>query len=95
MNIYVDGNNFFHTGWLARFLGLPRTPPRPGTMGDAERDAWLEGWDICNETSTADRIEAYYRMLAVGHVVAVWVDDDNENLGPDDFVEPYRRRGII
>ena len=86
MNIAVDGNNFFHTGWLARLLGLPRRHPSAPCLRDGDVAMFLDGWDMCNETperGCPNRLTAYYEMLKRGQAAAVWVDDDN-----NEIVEP-------
>ncbi len=86
MNIAVDGNNSYHTGWLACFLGLPRRHP-----GMEEREillasegAWtrgfLEGWDTCNETPVEWRCKALPEMVRSGQALVYWVDDENLEL---------------
>lgn len=90
MNIAIDGNNFFHTGWLARLLGLPREHPVASALKPGDVAAFQDGWDMCDETPAdgrPSRLTAYYAMLQNGQAVAYWVDDDNNELTPDG--KPY------
>jgi hypothetical protein len=89
MNICVDGNNDFHTGWLAKFLGLPKKHPRL----DGERaKAFSDGWDTCLETEILEAREsgkwsafpgvvgAFREMVKRGQASVIWVDDNNNEI---------------
>jgi hypothetical protein len=85
VNIAVDGNSFFHTGWLACMLGLPRGLPGAVACRQNEVDCFLDGWDTCSVTPAYARMEAYYRMQELGQAVACWVDDQNDEIqGPQE-----------
>lgn len=82
MNIAVDGN-FFYLGWMACFLGLPRKHPAAPALKQGDLDAFLDGWDMCMDTPTHGRparLEAFYDELKAGHIVVMWVDDDNREI---------------
>ncbi len=86
MNIAVDGNNFFHLGWLAHFLGLPRKHPAAGALHESDVAAFEDGWDTCNETPThysPSRLDALRGMLQLGQAVAYWVDEENNEIDPE------------
>lgn len=80
MNIAVDGNNHFNTGWLTRFMNLPREAPGLDVLKEFDKKAFQEGWDMCDETSPLYRSIAFYRMLEMGLLRAFWVDDDNNEI---------------
>ena len=80
MNIAVDGNNFFHTGWLARMLALPREHPHASALKPGDVAAFQDGWDMCHETPEDARLTAFYAMLSNDQATACWVDDDNNEI---------------
>jgi hypothetical protein len=77
MNMALDGTSFFDTGWLACFLGFPRVHPTGGALKTAEAHAFVNGWDLCDETPPEKRYAAYVSKLSSGDVVGLWVDDDS------------------
>ena len=80
MNIAIDGNNFFHTGWMTRLLGLPRQHPAAGALKSGDLLAFEDGWDTCDETPTCDRLYALLKMIDLGQVAVRWVNDENEEV---------------
>lgn len=77
MNIAVEGNNFFHTGWLACFLGLPRKHPRAAALKSCDVASFEDGWDTCHETVIDGlRVVAFRRMVVAKQAEAFWQDDD-------------------
>jgi hypothetical protein len=86
MNIFVDGSNFFHTGWLACYLGLPRDHPAANALKPGDLAAFLDGWDMCYETPEDGRpcrADAFRAMRRVGQAVVTWVDDEGNDLPED------------
>jgi hypothetical protein len=82
MNIAIDGSNFFHTGWAARLVGLPRDNPCAASLRDSDAAAFREGWDTCDETFFGPRsclaiIEA---MKSRGQLVSYWQDEDGSEI---------------
>lgn len=83
MNICVDGNNFFHTGWLTCFLGLPRAHPCASALKSGDAEAFEDGWDMCAETpdhGRPNKLDAFCGMVAHKQAVVCWVDDDNNEV---------------
>jgi predicted nucleotidyltransferase len=92
MQMVIDGNNSFHTGWLARFLGLPRFCPGAAARKTEDVDIFLDGWDMCDETlrpTVAPRTDfviagivygAFRDMLGRKQAHAGWINDDGEDV---------------
>jgi hypothetical protein len=83
VNIALDGKNLFHTGWLTRFVGLPKTIPGAAALRDSDLAAFEEGWDTCNETGVPagpNAHAAFYAMKDSGDVVSYWQDDDGNEI---------------
>ena len=78
MSIVVDGNNFFHTGWIARFLNLPRNHPSASALKTGDLAAFYDGWDMCDdtpETGNPNRLTAFYGMSRMEQASVTWVSD--------------------
>ncbi len=86
MNIQVDGDNAFHTGWLARFLGLPKEHPKPPSDldggGDSYRRGFEDGWNTCNETPSEYRYEIYFNLLRSGQASVEWSYAEDQETKP-------------
>lgn len=83
MNIAVDGKNCFCVGWATRFLGLPRTHPHAKALKEGDLAAFLDGWDMCDETPESgrpNRTDAFYAEILAGNISVFWVDDDNNEM---------------
>lgn len=80
MQMAIDGNNSFHTGWLARFLGLPRFLPGAAAMKAGDVRAFEDGWDTCQETPEDARAAAFYRMKSERQAYSGWIDDAGEDV---------------
>jgi len=80
MQITVDGCNFFHTGWMACFLQLPRKHPGHNALKEGDVQAFQEGWDTCNETPIKDRYCAFLRMKQMYQMSSQWIDDQGEDV---------------
>lgn len=74
MHIAIDGNNFFHTGWLACFLGLPREHPSHLALRDSDNRGFEEGWDTCCETGPA-AWKALNPMIRNGQCSVFWSNE--------------------
>ena len=83
MFISVEGNNPFHTGWLARFLGLPKEhpwpPPNLDSSGNNYKLAFEDGWETCDETFWEDRLQTYYTMFERGQALVEWQREPEAN----------------
>lgn len=80
LNIYVDGNTFFNTGWLARFLGLPSSYYPCGAVKDSQIAEFLSGWLACDAMAIDVRYEELVRRKADGRAIVCWVNDRNEEI---------------
>jgi hypothetical protein len=88
MQMVVDGDSSFHTGWLARFLGLPRFLPGAGAMKDGDVKAFGDGWDMAEETLAGalnpivlgNVYAAFTAMRSVRQAYTGWIDDAGEDV---------------
>ena len=80
MQMVVDGNNSFHTGLLARLLGLPRWLPGAGAIKAGDLAAFLDGRDMADETPDDLRYSALHRMVEARQAHVGWIDDNGEDL---------------
>lgn len=80
MDIALAGNNCFNTGWLTCYMGLPRTMPYLKILKDCDQKAFLDGWDMCNETPIKSRGHAYHRMCELKQARAFWIEDNGDEV---------------
>lgn len=76
MHIRVDGNNFFHSGWIARLMELPREHPCGDALRSIDARAFEEGWDACDETPAEGRGWAISPAIEKGQIEPSWEDED-------------------
>lgn len=72
MYMIVDGSNFFHTGWLACFLGLPREHPSRLSLQTHDVVAFEDGWDMCHDTPAKLRPMAFDGMSRLEQAKVEW-----------------------
>lgn len=78
--IMVDGSNFFNSGWLAAFLGMPRELPGQAALRTSDLQAWQDGYDMCKETGddpmgNAACVVAFRRMVEQKQAVVEWLEE--------------------
>jgi hypothetical protein len=73
VKICVDGDNAFHTGWLARFLAMPKEHPSAQSLKAEYVAAFNEGWEMCDETGNPSALyNAFERMKSLGQASVEW-----------------------
>jgi len=65
MSLKISGYNAFYEGWLARVFGQPKV-----CMKSYDIEAWLEGWDMADETGPNMYIALGMEITRnLGHVI--------------------------
>ena len=63
------GSNTFNEGWLANLLGVPRAlVAEDDAIPEEERAAWIDGWEMGQETGPRLMMAALLPAIVAGNV---------------------------